>query len=110
MIDVDFFKTWSKEMAYVLGYFSADGGMFINSEGSRYIQFVSTDYSLLEKVKKAMNSRHKIYLKAKRDEKRKNAYLLEIGSKEMYSDLLKLGFIPRKEKRLNLSRKCLYHI
>lgn len=103
-INVDFFKTWIPEMAYVLGYFSADGGMFINSGGSKYIQFVSVDYDLLEKVKRVMASKHKIYLKAKGNKNCKNAYLLEPGSKEMYGDLLKLGFIPRKEKRLKLPR------
>jgi len=101
-INVDFFKTWSEKMAYVLGYFSADGGMFINSGGSRYIQFVSTDYSLLEKVKRAMSSKHKIYLKRKEDNRCKNCYFLEIGSKEMYKDLLNLGLMPRKAKRLKL--------
>ena len=36
-INVDFFKTWSSQMAYVLGYFCADGCMFVNSGGSKYI-------------------------------------------------------------------------
>ncbi|MBU0758742.1 MAG: hypothetical protein KKC66_00125 [Candidatus Omnitrophica bacterium] len=101
-INVDFFKSWSEEMAYVLGYFSADGGMFINSGGSKYIQFVSTDYSLLEKVKKAMDSKHKIYLKRKGNKIWKDCYLLEIGSKEIYNDLLNLGLLPKKAKRLKL--------
>lgn len=102
LINVDFFKKWSEEMAYVLGYFSADGGMFVNSGGSKYIQFVSTDYSLLEKVKKAMDSKHKIYLKRKGNKIWKDCYLLEIGSKEIYNDLLNLGLLPKKAKRLKL--------
>lgn len=101
-INVDFFKTWSEEMAYVLGYFSADGGMFINSGGSKYIQFVSTDYSLLEKVRNAMDSKHKIYLRKKYENTWKDVYYLEIGSKEIYQDLLNLGFMPKKENRMEL--------
>lgn len=42
-VNKEFFKCWTSEMAYVLGYFSADGSMFINPRGSRYIEFTSTD-------------------------------------------------------------------
>lgn len=101
-INVDFFKMWSEDMAYVLGYFSADGGMFINSGGSKYIQFVSTDYRLLEKVRDAMDSKHKIYLRKKYETTWKDVYYLEIGSKEIYQDLLNLGFMPKKENRMEL--------
>ena len=41
-LNVDFFKKWSAEMAYVLGYFCADGGMFINPRGSKFILFQRT--------------------------------------------------------------------
>jgi len=96
-VNVDFFKTWSPEMAYVLGYFAADGGMFINSGGSKYIHFVSADYELLHKVKKVMNSRHKIVLKSKKVKRWKDCYILQIGCKEIYNDLLKRGFTPNKD-------------
>lgn len=78
--------------------------MFINSGNSRYIQFVSTDYNLLEKVRRVMNSKHKIYLKRKGNNKWRNLYLLEIGSKEMYNDLLNLSLMPKKEDRLRLPK------
>src|SRR3989338_4819696 len=38
-INVGFFKKWSSEMAYVLGFFAADGCMYINPRGSRYFCF-----------------------------------------------------------------------
>jgi len=59
-LNVDFFKKWSVEMAYVLGYFAADGCMYKNSGGSKFINFVSTDYEILTKVKKLLSSQHKI--------------------------------------------------
>ena len=59
-VNEDFFKNWSPEMAYVLGYFIADGYMFINSGNSRYIALVSTDYDLIFKVRKMLNSTQKI--------------------------------------------------
>ena len=99
-LNVDFLKTWSSEMAYALGYFAADGCMYKNSGQSKYFNFVSTDYELLKKVKKILQSNHRIVLKRKTNDKWKNAYWLQIGSKEMYNDLLKFGFRPKKNMRL----------
>ncbi len=91
-------------MAYVLGYFSADGTMFTNSRGSRYIQFTSKDRELLEKVKKLLRSKHFITLRRRKEKsgKSRNSYELEFGSKEIYDDLLQLGLFPRKATRLKL--------
>jgi len=96
-VNIDFFKTWSKEMAYILGFFAADGGMFINSGGSRYLQFTSTDYEILEKIKNLLLAKQKISLKKKSSKNHKDCYLLQVGSKEMFDDLKRLGFTPKKE-------------
>lgn len=101
-VNVDFFKKWSIEMAYVLGYFCADGGMFLNSGDSKYIHFVSTDYELLNKVRYILKSKHKIALKRKGNRKWKDTYILQIGSKEIYDSLKDLGLTPNKESRLVL--------
>lgn len=105
-VDIDFFKTWLPEMAYVLGFFAADGGMFINSEGSKYIQFVSTDKEILKKIKRAIASNHKIGIKKRCPGNLgwKKCYLIQIGSKEMYNDLLKLGFTPKKDLTLQFPK------
>ncbi|MBL7068796.1 MAG: hypothetical protein ISS34_02950 [Candidatus Omnitrophica bacterium] len=105
-VNVDFFKKWSPEMAYVLGFFAADGGIFKNSMGSKYIQLVSTDKEILIAIKKMMNSKHKIGIKKKYaiDRREKECYLIQIGSKEMYNDLLKLGFMHRKDLMLNFPK------
>lgn len=67
-LNVDFFKKWSAEMAYVLGYFAADGCMFVNPRGSRYISFSSTDREILEKIKRMLKSKHKIALRKRYNE------------------------------------------
>lgn len=105
-VNVDFFKRWSPEMAYVLGFFSADGGMFINSGGSKYIQFTSTDKEILIKIKRLMDANHKIGIKKKNSSNLgwKECYLIQIGSKEMYNDLLKLGFTPKKDLTLKFPK------
>lgn len=105
-VNIDFFKKWSPGMTYVLGFFAADGGMFINSEGSKYIQFVSTDKEILIKIKKLIHSKHKIGIKKSSayNPKWKKCYLIQIGSKEMYNDLLKLGFTPKKDLTLRFPK------
>lgn len=101
-VNVDFFKRWSPEMAYVLGYFAADGCMCINPRGSKYVSFSSTDYEILEKVKRILESRHKISIKKSNNKNWKPSFVLQIGSREMYNDLIQLGFMPNKEFRLKL--------
>lgn len=103
-INVDFFKKWSKEMAYVLGYFAADGCMFVNPRGSHYFSFSSTDRELLEKVKRLLESKHKISIKKLQNKKWKTSFMLQVGSRQMYNDLRKLGFVPNKEFRLKLPK------
>ena len=101
---IDFFKKWSMGMAYILGYFAADGSMYANPRGAKYITFSSTDREMVEKVKRCLNSNHKIGLK-KRDSKNwKSSYTFQIGSKEMYADLINLGFMQNKARRFNLPK------
>ncbi|MDD4980480.1 MAG: LAGLIDADG family homing endonuclease [Candidatus Omnitrophica bacterium] len=101
-LNVDFFKKWSVEMAYVLGYFAADGCMFINPRGSKYISFTSCDREILQKVKRMLGSEHKFSVKNRQNRNWKDAFTLQIGSKEMYQDLIKKGFMPKKASRFKL--------
>jgi len=105
-VNIDFFKTWSTEMAYVLGFFAADGCMFININGSKYILFTSTDEEILVKIKKIMNANQKIGVKKASlyDPKRKKCYLVQMGSREMFNDLLGFGFTPNKDKTLRFPK------
>ncbi|PIP28260.1 MAG: hypothetical protein COX29_02045 [Candidatus Moranbacteria bacterium CG23_combo_of_CG06-09_8_20_14_all_35_22] len=56
----NFFKKWSPEMAYVLGFFAADGCMIKNNRGAYFIEFQITDKDILLKIKKLLGSNHKI--------------------------------------------------
>jgi intein/homing endonuclease len=99
----DFFKSWSREMAYVLGFFLADGCIFENPRSSKYIDFHNTDYELLKNIRNVMNSNHKITVR-KRKDNWSTIYRFQIGSKEMFRDLLNLGMIPNKSKEVTLPR------
>lgn len=98
----NFFKSWSHEMAYVLGFFVADGSMFINPRGSCYAAFYSTDREILEKIKLVMSLDHLIGTRKFREPMNKISYSLQIGSKELFQDLKKLGLKPNKSKTINL--------
>lgn len=93
----NFFKKWSSEMAYVLGFFAADGNMIKNKRGGHYIAFYSNDKELLVKIRTLLKSTQKIALKKKNPlYSGRPSYQIQIGSKEIYSDLLKLGLVPNK--------------
>jgi len=97
----NFFKRWTPEMAYVLGFFTADGNMIKNKRGAHFIEFQITDKNLLERIRGLLGSNHKIAVH-KRNTKWKPSYRLQIGSKTIFHDLLKLGLTPNKSRRLNV--------
>ena len=97
----NFFKKWTPEMAYVLGFFTADGTMIKNKRGAHFIELQITDKDLLYKIRKLLRSNHKI-TERKRDNKWKKSYRLQIGSKEIFNDLLRLGLTPNKSKTIDL--------
>src|SRR3989344_4344867 len=110
-VNKNFFKKWTPEMAYVLGFFAADGYLTFNKRGAYYWCIQITDKALLEKIKRAVQATHKISLRPKRQNE-SQLYRLQIGSKTMFYDLQKLGFTPWKTKNLvlpHVPRKYLPH-
>lgn len=100
----DFFKKWTPEMAYILGFMYADGNI-VDSVVSRtqYVSFDSVDREIIEKIKVVLSSNHKIQIKPEKlvvysngTYKSREGFRLRIGSREMFADLLKLGLTPRK--------------
>lgn len=85
-INDDFFKVWNPKMAYTFGFWIADGYMGKNNNN---VSFCSKDYTLLEMIKSNLGSEHKIG-------KDHSAFQLQICSKIIYDDLLKIGGVPAK--------------
>ncbi len=98
-INKDFFKKWTSEMSYVLGFIFADGNLNCNKRGSWFWSIQITDKNILEKIRGALGSSHKISQK-KKIENHKKLYRLQIGSKDMCEDLIKLGLTERKSKTM----------
>ena len=98
----NFFKKWSPEMAYVLGFFAADGCMIKNNRGAHFIEFHITDKDILEKIKDLLGSNHKIATRDRHNPNWKIGYRLQIGSKEIFNDLKNLGMMPRKSNIIRM--------
>lgn len=88
-------------MAYVLGYFAADGAMVRNRRGAHFIEFTSTDRCLVTGLKMAVGSNHAIS-RRERGRNCKTAYRIQIGSRQWFEDLTQLGFSQKKSKTLRL--------
>ena len=87
-------------MAYVLGFFAADGYITVNKRGGQFWCIQITDKKLLEQIKKALKSEHKISVRPMRNKRESLLYRIQIGSIEMCNDLRNLGFSERKSRSL----------
>lgn len=88
-------------MAYVLGYWYADGSIYSSVRGS-YLNATSVDKEIIYKIKRWLDSGHTI-----REEKsiwpnRKTRFVLRIGNKNLYGALIKLGIYPSKSLTVKL--------
>ena len=86
-IDEDFFKKWTKEMAWTFGLWIADGNMY---EKYNSISLSSKDYDLLEIVKSNLKSMHKI------SKDKNNVFQFRFSNKILYDDLFERGGTPAK--------------
>lgn len=110
-VNKSFFKEWTPEMAYVLGFFLADGSLDVNARGGEYFNFHICDRELLDAIREVLGSTHKISTR-KRQGNQNNLYRLQIGSKEMCNDLRKLGVKEQKVHFLSMPpvpNKFLHH-
>lgn len=94
-VNKDFFKKWTPEMAYVLGFFSADGYLTINKRGGQFWCIQIRDKKLLQEIKRTIKAEHKISVRPGKTN-RNIMYRLQIGSKKMCEDLRRFGLSERK--------------
>ena len=87
-------------MAYLLGFFAADGYITVNKRGGQFWCIQITDKKLLESIKKVIKADHKISVRLPRKLKESTLFRLQIGSVEMCNDLRRLGFSERKTRSL----------
>ncbi len=92
-VNEDYFKTWSASMAYVLGFFAADGCL---PQDLQMVSFSQKDPKILEDIRNELQSTHPI-----KKNPRTGVHLLNISSKIMKEDLIHLhGMVPKKSTTL----------
>jgi hypothetical protein len=118
-VNRDFFKTWTPQMAYVLGFIYADGSLDAGKKRNPESKATSTSPrcsisqkspEILEKIKALMSCDKKLY-KAK-NQPRGYIYHLDLTDEEIYEDLLKLGLTPAKSlnaKFPEMPKECIRH-
>lgn len=97
-----FFEKWTSEMAYVLGYILADGSLIKNKRGAYFTEIQSIDKEIIVKIRQALDSNLKISVY--RPKNGQLRYRLQVGSKKIFSDLLKLGVKPKKSGKETLPK------
>ncbi|OXB94766.1 LAGLIDADG family homing endonuclease [Parageobacillus galactosidasius] len=97
-VNENFFKTWTEESAYILGWIMSDGCINYIPQKKYEIRFELADLEAIQKIRKAMGSNHPI---RERNDKGSKLYGLYINSKKLVKQLLDLGVHPNKAKRLN---------
>jgi intein-encoded DNA endonuclease-like protein len=97
-VNEKFFEAWNPTMAYVLGYWYADGSLEDASYlRGKYIRVTSIDKTTIEKIKRWMSSEHTmVILYPTESHPGKVRYFLRIGSHMLYDSLIKLGLYPNK--------------
>ncbi len=90
-------------MAYVLGFFAADGYMTLNKRGGGFWCLDIAEKTHLHKIRKIIQSNHKISVRKRAGGKYTN-YRLQIGSIEMCNDLESLGYFKNKTNNLSLPK------
>lgn len=96
-VNENFFDKWAPEMAYVLGYFYADGSLedayYLRG---RYIRVTSVEKHIILKIRKWLDSEHTITVHPPSWPNGKQKYMLRIGSHKLYDALTGLGLYPNK--------------
>jgi len=93
----EFFRVWTPEMAYVLGYWWTDGCMRIKSNtGAHEFEIASNDREHLETVAQAIGGNYGL----RKVSENSNCYKITFCSKEMYQDILAHGGTPRKSRTI----------
>jgi hypothetical protein len=97
-INSNYFKKWSEQMAYVIGFIASDGNICKTGK-SHMLQFASDDRDIIAKIKKAISSKAPVHLRTRPNGK--ISYQLRHSDPTIYNDLFTLGIKPRKSLTLS---------
>ena len=99
-VNQNFFKEWTSEMSYILGYITADGCVYKRKDRKNgyILNITSKDKKSLLKIGKRLSP--DCCITRKYNSQRMLYYQIQVRSKEIYNDLISLGIYPRKTYNL----------
>lgn len=99
--DKGFFKRWSPELSYILGFLFADGNIIRTKRNTHFVSLYTVDKNIILSIRNLIKSNHKI---SSKKSKTGVVYSIQIGSFELFNDLCLLGLTPNKAKRMKLPK------
>lgn len=94
---VEFFRVWTPALAYVLGYWWADGCMRIKADtGAHLVAIAGNDYAHLVTIADAIGTNYSV----RRVSLMSRCYEISYCSKEMHQDLQAHGGTPHKSRTI----------
>ncbi len=99
------FLKWGHDMAYVLGYIFADGGME-NSPSIRgkYLRVTSNDKESILFVRNFLSAAHPIVKLPPSGPASKGCYFMRVGSHAIYNSLVNYGLHPNKSLTIQMPK------
>lgn len=93
-INIEFFKKWTPQMAYILGFTCADGNVY-KTTLKWDLKKDPSNFKLLKDFKTAMRATYPIKIS------RSSSYSLSISNPIITKDVVALGIVPNKKYILN---------
>lgn len=91
-ITEDYFKVWSNNMAYILGFIAADG---VIQKENQCVSVSQKERYILEDIKKELKTNQPLY-----QNKKTGVYMLNINSKTIKDDLMNIHGISFCTRRI----------
>lgn len=100
LIKEDYFKEWSRNMSYILGFTYADGSINTTKHHSKLVfQLQKSDEEVLNFIKQEIQPNRRIYHYERFDNRTENTYaisMIDFSSKILIKDLKEIGIISNK--------------
>lgn len=94
-VNQKFFDVWTPEMAYILGFFYADGSLeYAPTIRGKYVRFTSCDKDILMLIKNALHSDHPLHMRT--PQSGNNSFMLRIGDQILFERLQTFGATTNK--------------
>lgn len=84
-----YFQRWSNNMAYILGFITADGSVTDKNHEYR-LRIASKDREIMEFIRNELEYIHEVKLQLD------GCYMITISRKQIVMDLMSMGILPRK--------------